>query len=186
MRSVIDDKSALKRILFVGGHGAGKTTAIEALCGAGVVSGQTGISRIDQQSFGILQPADCYRLYLGEGNQVDLIELVNLAQLLSLYDKEPETIIGTVYLAKMNDSSALDQVLADLETFFQASLLNSLAVGITHTDSESYLGLERLRTSHMQKSLSLQPIFEVDARDPGEVSLLVQSLLYTRIYQSVA
>jgi hypothetical protein len=55
---------------------------------------------------------------------------------------------------------------------------NAVAVGITRPDVEGSLSVEDYQRVLLTQNLNI-PVFEVDARESGDVTMLLQALLYS-------
>jgi signal recognition particle receptor subunit beta len=169
------------RLLFSGPAGAGKRSAIAALCD-GPVS-----TRDARVAFGGQAPAGealVYgRLLLPPHGQLHLYGIGTPDQARTLAAALDRGVLGLVILVDNgaeNPLRALD---------FHVRLLERLptgagaAVGVTHTDLHPKPTVADYNAYLAQRSSRARvlplPVFEVDTRSPREVGLLVQALLHS-------
>jgi signal recognition particle receptor subunit beta len=169
------------RLLFVGPRGAGKRTALGTL-GDGAASGRDA-----RVAFGSPAPegesVGYARLSLSGSGYLHLYA-VSLPEQARIFQAALDRgVLGFVVLI---DNRAEDP-LADLDACLR--FLEDLpagaraAVGVTHTDLIPVPTVADLHAHLVSRSPHARrqsvPVFEVDARSPREVGLLVQALLYS-------
>ncbi|MBD3657559.1 ATP/GTP-binding protein [Marinobacter sp.] len=165
------------KIIFTGPVGAGKTTAIGTISDIPVVSTESrasdGVARLKATTtvamdYGVMK--------LGEGLKVHLYGTPGQERFSFMWDIITIGGLGMVILVD-NDG---EDPLADLEFYVRAFdtfiKRNALVVGVTRMDKSPRPGLYSYHTR--LKELGVQaPVFEVDARNRGDVSIMLQALL---------
>ena len=167
------------KIIFTGPVGAGKTTAIASISDSPPIKTDTKATDATKEKKELTTVAMDYGiLKLDDGEQVHLYGTPGQERFDFMWDILTKGGIGLVLLI---DNSAKDP-LADLHFFlskFKEFIdKTSVVVGITQMDRSPKPTLKDHQVELKKLSLT-PPVFEVDARQKKDVSLLVQALLFT-------
>ncbi len=167
------------KLLFAGGMGAGKTTAITAISEIPPVS--TDVANSDKKSFDkalTTVTLDYGRITLPSGDRLRLYGIPGQKRFRFMWPMLEQGAMGVVFLA---DASRPDP-LAELEIFFDA-FAGILASG------RAVLGVGRLPEQHDALNIYIEslrkrdfsiPVFSVDVRQKKGVMLLLDAL-FTQI-----
>lgn len=167
------------KIIFTGPVGAGKTTAIDALSDIPIVKTDAAASDMTAQRKSTTTVAlDYGMMKIGAGEQIHLYGTPGQERFDFMWDILSEGGIGLVLLL---DNTRADPF-SDLQFFVQAFRKfidqTAMVVGVTRMDLSTSPPLHEYYNRFDGSGLK-PPIFQVDARDPKDVAILVQALLYT-------
>lgn len=167
------------KIIFTGPVGAGKTTAIASISDVPPVGTDAAASDMTNKRKGSTTVAMDYGiLKLDGGEQIHLYGTPGQERFDFMWDILTTGGLGLVLLI----DNTRDNPMKDLNFFFNAFSdfikETSLVVGITQTDLIKKPKIEDYRNQLKELNCNV-PIFEVDARQKKDVSLLVQSLLHS-------
>lgn len=167
------------KIVFTGPVGAGKTTAIASISHSDPVKTDAIASDLTKHrkarttvamDFGVIK--------LEDGEQIHLYGTPGQQRFDFMWEILTTGGIGLVLLIDNTREDPLQDLEFFLTAFNQYIKKTSIAIGITRTDLSDELKVDDYRL-HLKKLDLTPPIFEVDARESKDVSMLVQSLLYT-------
>ncbi|HHA18368.1 MAG TPA: GTP-binding protein, partial [Methylophaga sp.] len=166
-------------IIFTGPVGAGKTTAIASISDVPPVGTDASASDMTTKRKGSTTVAMDYGiLKLDGGEQIHLYGTPGQERFDFMWEILTTGGLGLVLLI----DNTRDNPMKDLAFFFNAFSdfikKTSLVVGITQTDLIKKPKIEDYRNQLKELDFNV-PIFEVDAREKRDVSLLVQSLLHS-------
>jgi len=167
------------KIIFTGPVGAGKTTAITSISDVPPVGTDASASDMTNKRKGSTTVAMDYGiLKLDGGEQIHLYGTPGQERFDFMWEILTTGGLGLVLLI----DNTRDNPMKDLAFFFNAFSdfikKTSLVVGITQTDLIKKPKIEDYRNQLKELDFNV-PIFEVDAREKRDVSLLVQSLLHS-------
>jgi len=167
------------KIIFTGPVGAGKTTAITSISDVPPVGTDASASDMTKKRKGSTTVAMDYGiLKLDGGEQIHLYGTPGQERFDFMWEILTTGGLGLVLLI----DNTRDNPMKDLAFFFNAFSdfikKTSLVVGITQTDLIKKPKIEDYRNQLKELDFNV-PIFEVDAREKRDVSLLVQSLLHS-------
>ncbi len=169
------------KIIFSGPQGAGKTTAIATISDIPPVrtdasTREEGATRYGKE--GITVAMDYGLMKLASGDKIHLYGTPGQERFNFMWEILCEGGLGLVLLI---DNARADP-LADLEFFltaFQAFIQHTeLAIGVTRMDLQAMPSLSQYREKLQHLALN-PPLFQVDARNKRDVSLLLQALLFS-------
>ena len=166
-----------RKIIFTGPVGAGKTTAISSISDIGIVTTDESASDMTKSRKANTTVAMDYGLIkLSNNERVHLYGTPGQERFDFMWDILTNGGIGLILLL---DNTRVDP-LRDLK-FYTHSFRDfidkqQLVVGITRMDMQRSPNLQDYRKWLDQLSLN-SPLFEVDARERDDVSMLIQSLL---------
>jgi uncharacterized protein len=168
----------MDKIIFTGPMGAGKTTAIASISEIPPIStdvrcsDEEGINRKENTTVAM----DYGYISLGEGERIHLYGTPGQSRFDYMW-----TILtrGGIGLVLMLDNARPDP-LADL-TFYLDAFKDFIAqtgvvIGVTRFDVSQKLTLFDYQQALMQRG-QIVPIFEIDARQPNDVKVLIHALL---------
>ena len=170
-----------QRLLFVGTEGAGKRSAMGALCDGPLAT------RDARFAFGSQAPPgevlSYGRLLLPPGGQLHLYGIELPRQARALAAAVDRGVLGLVFLADNRSEEPVRDLGLGLPFLEQLPAGAGAAVAVTHTDYLARPGVAEyhahLRRHSPRARTRPPPVFEVDARSPREVGLLLQALLYS-------
>ncbi len=167
------------KIIFSGPVGAGKTTAIDSISDiATVTTDEIASDMTRAQKAGTTVAMDYGMLKLDEGERIHLYGTPGQERFNFMWDILTQGGIGLILL--LNNSRP--DPFGDLQFFMNAfnGFINGtkLVIGVTQMDLASKPTIDDYYLQ-LESSGSKIPIFEVDAREKRDVSLLVEALLYT-------
>ncbi|MFO7529325.1 MAG: ATP/GTP-binding protein [Marinobacter sp.] len=165
------------KIIFTGPVGAGKTTAIGSISDIPVVSTESKASdEVAKQKATTTVAMDYGVMKLGEGLKVHLYGTPGQERFRFMWDI---LTIGGLGIVVLVDNDREDP-LADLEFYVRAFETfikkNALVVGVTRMDTKPRPGLYSYHTRLSELGIQA-PVFEVDARERTDVSIMLQALL---------
>ncbi|MBW7472853.1 ATP/GTP-binding protein [Marinobacter sp. M216] len=165
------------KIIFAGPVGAGKTTAIGAISDIEVVSTESkATDSVSQRKETTTVAMDYGTLNVGDGQKVHLYGTPGQERFSFMWDI---VTIGGLGLVVLIDNNREDP-LADLEFYIQAFRpfirKSSLVIGVTSMDKKARPGLYSYHTKLSELGIKA-PVFEVDARERNDISVLLQALL---------
>jgi uncharacterized protein len=167
------------KIIFTGPEGAGKTTAIEAISDVLPINTDESITNRSKAKNTTATVTTAYGiLNLEGGDKIHLYETPVQGQ----SDLERNIIVkGGIGLVLLLDNTRADPF-KDMQFFLKAfgKFIEEthVAIGITRTDINNKPAIAGFHALLKPSDLR-PPIFEIDARVKGDVSLLLQSLLYS-------
>lgn len=165
------------KIIFTGPVGAGKTTAIGTLSDIPVVSTESQASdEVALRKATTTVAMDYGVMKLGQGLKVHLYGTPGQERFSFMWDI---ITIGGLGMVILIDNEREDP-LADLDFYVRAFdtfiKRNALVIGVTRLDTSPRPGLYSYHTR--LRELGVQaPVFEVDAREWNDVSIMLQALL---------
>jgi uncharacterized protein len=168
------------KIIFTGPVGAGKTTAISALSDTPpVVTDEMASDMTKDRKAQTTVALDYGMMRLGDKERIHLYGTPGQERFDFMWDILTQGGLGLVLLI---DNSRLEPF-RDLHFFLNAfkDFIRDTAVsiGVTRMDEKSTPEIDDYHREVSSLGWPALPIFEVDAREKKDVSLLVQSLLYT-------
>ncbi|MFW5426656.1 MAG: GTP-binding protein [Methylophagaceae bacterium] len=167
------------KIIFTGPVGAGKTTAIGSISDVAPVKTDTRASDMTQNKKTQTTVAMDYGvLKLDGGEQIHLYGTPGQERFDFMWEILTTGGIGLVLLIDNAQENPMNDLKFFLNAFSEFISETNVVVGITRMDLAKIPTIEDYQTE--LKSMSLNPpLFEVDARQKADVSMLVQALLYT-------
>ncbi len=167
------------KIIFTGPVGAGKTTAIASISDSPPVKTDAKATDMAQNKKTQTTVAMDYgMLKLEGGEQIHLYGTPGQERFDFMWDILTTGGIGLVLLIDNTQKDPMKDLHFFVDAFADFIKETSIVVGITRMDLAKKPVLEEYRV--VLKSLGLNPpLFEVDARDKHDVSLLIQALLFT-------
>lgn len=167
------------KIIFTGPKGAGKTVAIQSISDTQLVKANASVSNLLKP----LQPPATVAMDYGvtelvDGEKIHLYSISRQDQFDGMQKNLDVDVLGLIILLDNRRVDPHNDMWFFLELFKKIIAEKHVAIGITHMDISDK---PTIADYHAQlKSLDLNPpVFAVDARIKNDVSLLVQSLLYS-------
>ncbi len=166
------------KIIFTGPVGAGKTTAIAALSDIDPVSTDAWASDETQ----VRKPKttvamDYGAMRLDDGSTVHLYGTPGQERFDFMWDILTEGGIGLVLLIDNARPDPMRDLRFYLEAFKRFIGKTAVVVGVSRRDVKDDPPLEAYGDQLDQLQQSMVPVFEVDARNKRDISLLVEALL---------
>lgn len=169
------------KIVFTGPVGAGKTTAIRALSDIEPISTeQIATDETKDLKEETTVAMDYGSMMLGGKERIHLYGTPGQKRFDFMWDILSEGSIGLIVLANNRADDPVAQMCQYLESFDNFLKNNKLAIGVNFITG-SNVGAPCLDdySEALHKKGYNPPIFEVDCRQTSDVSLLVQSLIYS-------
>ncbi|MDD2739747.1 MAG: ATP/GTP-binding protein [Methylomonas lenta] len=167
------------KIIFTGPVGAGKTTAISSISDAPPVKTDAAASDMTKNRKSSTTVAMDYGVMnLEGGEKIHLYGTPGQERFDFMWDILTNGGIGLVLLLDNTRTDPFQDMRFFLEAFDKFIANTAVAIGVTQMDVSSKPSITEY---HQQlQTLGLKPpVFSVDAREHNDVSLLVQSLLYS-------
>ncbi len=165
------------KIIFTGPVGSGKTTAIETLSDVPVVC--TDQRATDSDEIGKAKTTvamDYGKILLKSGETIHLYGTPGQDRFDFMWDILTEGGIGLIILVDNSNTDPIDDLAHFLTAFSDFIEQTATAIGVTHTDVTVLRNLQRYHQLLERFELRC-PLFEVDARDPRDMSRLMEALL---------
>jgi uncharacterized protein len=167
------------KIIFTGPVGAGKTTAINSISDVPPVKTDASASDMTKSRKSATTVAMDYGvMILEEGEKIHLYGTPGQERFDFMWDILTTGGIGLILLLDNTRADPFKDMWFFLDTFKKFIADTHVAIGITQMDISDKPTIsdyhEQLKVSTLKP-----PIFAVDARIKNDVSLLVQSLLYS-------
>lgn len=169
------------KIVFAGPVGAGKTTAIASISDIEPVRTDERASDMtaDRKS-NTTVAMDYGMLRLPGGEKVMLYGTPGQERFDFMWDILSDGGIGLVLLIDNTRPQPFDDMRFFLDAFREFIGRTQVVIGVTHSDETPMPSPAEYRDAlHAHGIAQPVPVFEVDARSHADVSLLVQSLLYS-------
>lgn len=167
------------KIIFSGPVGAGKTTAIASISDVPPVSTDASASDMTKERKAETTVAMDYGIMnLADGEKIHLYGTPGQERFDFMWDILTTGGIGLVLLLDNTRTDPFQDMKFFLDSFKSFIDETNVAIGVTQMDLSDKPTIEDY---HIQlQGLGLKPpVFSVDAREKNDVSLLVQSLLFS-------
>lgn len=168
------------KIIFTGPVGAGKTTAISVLSDIPpVITDEDASDMTADRKQRTTVAMDYGLMQVGEAERVHLYGTPGQERFSFMWEILTQGGLGLVLLI----DNSRKEPFRDLRFFLAAfkNFIDSTAVtiGITRMDQKAYPALDDYHQEVSSLGWPALPVLEVDAREKEDMSLLVQSLLYS-------
>lgn len=167
------------KIIFTGPVGAGKTTAINSISDMPPIktdASATDMTKTRKNSTTVA--LDYGVMNLPGGEKLHLYGTPGQERFDFMWDILINGGIGLILLLDNTRADPFVDMKFFLDTFDQFIGETAVAIGVTQMDLSDKPTIEDYHVQLQSHDLKL-PIFAVDAREKSDVSMLVQSLLYT-------
>ena len=170
---------AQHKIIFAGPVGAGKTTAIKSLSDIPVLTTDEEATDMTKNRKPQTTVAMDYGLLkLDGGERVHLYGTPGQERFDFMWDILTEGGLGLVLMLDNTRTNPFQDMSFYVNAFREFIENTQLVIGVTRMDENPLPGLDRYK-SYVETLGFRVPVFEVDAREKRDVSLLVQALLYS-------
>ncbi|AUJ14041.1 GTPase [Xanthomonas oryzae pv. oryzae] len=167
-------------LVFVGGMGDGKTTAVRAISDVEPVGTEMPLSQdADGDKTYTAVALDYSSIELEDGALLHVYGVPGQKYLDFIWPLVCDGALGVIVLTNARDPQTLNATLALLREFTQISPDASLAVGITVTDEVEDFLVPPFRDALVAEGFRI-PVMRVDTRSATQISFLVKSLLSYR------
>jgi signal recognition particle receptor subunit beta len=167
------------KILFTGPVGAGKTTAISSISDEPPMKTDRLASDMTKNRKKSTTVAMDYgTMKLADGEQIHIYGTPGQERFDFMWQILTKGGIGLVLLLDNSRENPFQDLEFFLKAFSSFIEKTTVVIGITQMDVSNKPSLEEYRLQLRERELNV-PVFEVDAREREDVSLLIQSLLYT-------
>lgn len=167
------------KIIFTGPVGAGKTTAISALSDTPIITTDeqaTDMTRERKKKTTVAM--DYGTMKLDGDERIHLYGTPGQERFNFMWDILVEGGIGLILLLNNNRPDPFRDLDFFLESFAEFIADTAVAIGVTRMDEAQTPTISDYQ-SRLGEKKQIYPIFEVDARESADVSLLVEALLYS-------
>lgn len=167
------------KIIFTGPVGSGKTTAITSISDVPPVSTDEAASDMTRKRKSATTVAMDYGiLNLDDGESIHLYGTPGQERFDFMWDILVKGGIGLVLLLDNTRSDPFTDLRFFLTAFKEFIGKTKIVIGVTQMDLSPTPAIDDYHV-HLQDYDINPPVFEVDARVKNDVSILVQSLLYS-------
>jgi signal recognition particle receptor subunit beta len=167
------------KIIFTGPVGAGKTTAIASISDVTPIKPDTNsCEMVVNKNAQTTVAMDYVVLNLDDGEKIHLYGTPGQERFDFMWEILSEGGIGLVLLIDNTQENPMSDLKFFLNAFSDFIAQTNVAIGVTRMDLAKKPTLEDYRVELKEMSLN-PPLFEVDARQKKDVSLLIQALLFT-------
>lgn len=169
------------KIIFTGPSGAGKSTAIAAISDIAPVVTDARSKKEEIKHYGkkgITVALDYGLIKLNDKDKIHLYGTPGQERFDFMWEILSEGGLGLILLIDNTRHDPLSDMDFFLRSFHSFISKTKLAIGVTQMDKSNEPSLDAFY-ERLHKSGLKPPVFEVDARVNRDVSLLVQSLLYS-------
>jgi signal recognition particle receptor subunit beta len=167
------------KIIFTGPVGAGKTTAIHAISDITPVKTDAAASDMTKSRKAETTVAMDYGVMnLNDGDKIHLYGTPGQERFDFMWDILTEGGIGLILLLNNTRQNPFQDLHFFLDAFDDFIQQTSVAIGITQMDLKATPTIEQYHQEIKKHALN-PPVFAVDGRNARDVSLLVQSLIFT-------
>lgn len=175
----MNTKSIQHKIIFAGPVGAGKTTAIRSLSDIPIVATDEDATDMTVNRKSHTTVAMDYGLIkLDGGQRVHLYGTPGQERFDFMWDILTEGGLGLVLMLDNTRTNPFQDMNFYINAFKKFIDDTQLVIGVTRMDENRKPALTEY-TKHLASFGMVVPIFEVDAREKRDVSLLVQALLFS-------
>lgn len=167
------------KIIFSGPVGAGKTTAIGAVSDIDpVTTDEQATDMTKTQKPGTTVAMDYGQIKLDESERIHLYGTPGQERFNFMWEILTQGGIGLVLLLNNTRQDPFRDMHFFLDAFHEFIASSKVVIGVTQMDLS---GTPTIEDYHLQleNSGAKIPIFDVDAREKRDVSLLVEALLYS-------
>jgi len=167
------------KIIFTGPVGAGKTTAISSISDINVVkTDESATDMTKQRKEATTVAMDYGAISLEGGERIHLYGTPGQERFNFMWDILTQGGLGLVLLLDNTRADPFQDMRFFLTSFDSFIAERKLVIGVTQMDLQATPTLDDYYENIKQFGLN-PPIFEVDARNKKDVSLLTQALLYS-------
>jgi signal recognition particle receptor subunit beta len=168
------------KIIFTGPVGAGKTTAISVLSDIAPITTDEFASDMTKDRKEQTTVAMDYGLMqLNESERVHLYGTPGQERFSFMWEVLTQGGLGLVLLIDNSRKEPFKDLYFFLDAFKSFIRNSSVTIGITRMDKKSSPEIEDYHREVTSMGWPTLPIMEVDAREKEDMSMLVQSLLYS-------
>jgi len=167
------------KLVFSGPVGSGKTTAIAAISDVDpFTTEEVATDETRELKANTTVAMDYGMMKLDTGDRIHLYGTPGQERFDFMWDILTDGAIGLVLLLNHAGPEPLEQLDYYLDQFGGFISSTGLAVGVTRREAGTRPGLDDYQARLAGRQIGA-PVFEVDARRPGDVAMLVQALLYS-------
>jgi signal recognition particle receptor subunit beta len=167
------------KIIFTGPVGAGKTTAIASISDTPPIKTDAAASDMTKSKKSTTTVAMDYGIMdVGGGEKIHLYGTPGQERFDFMWDILVTGGIGLVLLLDNTRADPFQDMRFFIQSFRKFIDKTGIAIGVTQMDLNNRYCIDDSPT-HLQPFKLNPPVFSVDAREKRDVSLLVQSLMYS-------
>lgn len=167
------------KIIFTGPVGAGKTTAIGSISDVPPIKTDAAASDMTKSRKATTTVAMDYGIMnVGGGEKIHLYGTPGQERFDFMWDILVTGGIGLVLLLDNTRADPFQDMRFFIQSFREFIDKTGVAIGVTQMDLNNRFTINDYHT-HLKPFKINPPVFSVDAREKRDVSLLVQSLMYS-------
>jgi uncharacterized protein len=167
------------KIIFTGPVGAGKTTAIASISDTPPIKTDAAASDMTKSKKSTTTVAMDYGIMdVGGGEKIHLYGTPGQERFDFMWDILVTGGIGLVLLLDNTRADPFQDMRFFIQSFRKFIDKTGIAIGVTQMDLNNRYCIDDYHT-HLKPFKLNPPVFSVDAREKRDVSLLVQSLMYS-------
>lgn len=167
------------KIVFSGPVGAGKTTAISTLSdGEAISTNETATDMTRKRKSQTTVAMDYGVMALDGTEKIHLYGTPGQERFDFMWDILTQGGLGLVLLLDNTRADPVKDMCFFISTFKDYISTTALAIGVTQTDTSPLPRLD-VYNEKLRELKQTAAVFKVDAREHDDVSMLVQSLLFT-------
>ncbi|MES9853218.1 MAG: ATP/GTP-binding protein [Candidatus Thiodiazotropha sp. L084R] len=168
------------KIIFTGPVGAGKTTAISVLSDIAMITTDEAASDMTKDRKEMTTVAMDYGLmHLNQKERVHLYGTPGQERFNFMWDVLTQGGLGLVLLIDNSRKEPFQDLSFFLDAFKSFIHGTAVTIGITRMDKKASPEIDDYHKEVSSMGWPTLPIMEVDAREKEDMSLLIQSLLYS-------
>lgn len=169
------------KIIFTGPVGAGKTTAISAISDIEPFSTEevaTDDTKMIKLNTTVAMDYGMIKLGEGQGERIHLYGTPGQERFDFMWDILVDGGIGLILLLNNTNPNPIEDMEFYLNAFKEFITNTSVAIGVTRMDDQRRPSLDDYHKI-LEKHKLVCPMFEVDARNAEDVTMLTMALLYS-------
>jgi hypothetical protein len=180
--SHLKSKMAEQHILFVGSEEINISNIIKLMSGTSTLKQATRNRETNQtQNSKSAKPITYAELNLDSGETVHLIEVEHLFQLNQIKRHWTSKSLGVILFVDLLAEEPLEKMQRALRDYTNYFKEISVSIGVVNNDKTTELNLKSINQL-LNKLKYKIAVFDVDANNFSEVSLLVQSMIISNLY----
>ncbi len=167
------------KLVFSGPVGAGKTTAIAAISDVEpFTTEEIATDETSEIKENTTVAMDYGMMKLDTGDRIHLYGTPGQARFDFMWEILTDGAIGLILLVNHSNPKPLEEFDYYLDQFGEFIAQTGIAVGVTRYRPGTTPSLDDYHARLAERNI-FAPVFEVDARHPGDVATLTQALLYS-------
>ncbi|HHH50518.1 MAG TPA: GTP-binding protein [Saprospiraceae bacterium] len=168
------------KLIFSGPVGAGKTTAIASISDIPIVqTEEKATDKTKELKENTTVALDYGAIILQDGRRIHIYGTPGQKRFDFMWDILTAGSIGLLLMIDGSDKKALENLKFFTNSFKNFIDKSSIVIGITKQDVNPVYPLEEYQKIINHGDLPVVPIYEIDARSRKDITLMIETLLYT-------